>query len=128
MTQEYRTLRNNISMLGHFLGETINDAQGADILELIENIRKLSRNSRAGDDKARQELLDTLGSISNENIIPVARAFSQFLNLTNIAEQYQTISREHSLAQSSSQSLSELFKRLKEQNASFINTLKSINV
>ena len=79
MTQEYRTLRNNISMLGRFLGETINDAQGADILELIENIRKLSRNSRAGDDKARQELLDTLGSISNENIIPVARAFSQFL-------------------------------------------------
>ena len=70
MTQEYRTLRNNISMLGRFLGETINDAQGADILELIENIRKLSRNSRAGDDKARQELLDTLGSISNDNIIP----------------------------------------------------------
>ncbi|TPH11446.1 phosphoenolpyruvate carboxylase [Haemophilus haemolyticus] len=126
MTQEYRTLRNNISMLGHFLGETINDAQGADILELIENIRKLSRNSRAGDDKARQELLDTLGSISNENIIPVARAFSQFLNLTNIAEQYQTISREHSLAQSSSQSLNELFKRLKEQNASVEDVHKTV--
>ena len=126
MTQEYRTLRNNISMLGRFLGETINDAQGADILELIENIRKLSRNSRAGDDKARQELLDTLGSISNENIIPVARAFSQFLNLTNIAEQYQTISREHSLAQSSSQSLSELFKRLKEQNASVEDVHKTV--
>ncbi len=56
MTQEYSTLRNNINMLGRFLGETINDAQGEDILELIENIRKLSRNSRAGDDNARQEL------------------------------------------------------------------------
>ena len=126
MTQEYATLRNNISMLGRFLGETINDAQGEDILELIENIRKLSRNSRAGDDNARQALLDTLGSISNENIIPVARAFSQFLNLTNIAEQYQTISREHSLAQSSSQSLSELFKRLKEQNASVEDVHKTV--
>ena len=126
MTQEYATLRNNIIMLGRFLGETINDAQGTDILELIENIRKLSRNSRAGDDKARQALLDTLGSISNENIIPVARAFSQFLNLTNIAEQYQTISREHSLAQSSSQSLSELFKRLKEQNASVEEVHKTV--
>ena len=40
MTQEYSTLRNNINMLGRFLGETISDAQGADILELIENIRK----------------------------------------------------------------------------------------
>lgn len=126
MTQEYATLRNNIIMLGRFLGETINDAQGTDILELIENIRKLSRNSRAGDDKARQALLDTLGSISNENIIPVARAFSQFLNLTNIAEQYQTISREHSLAQSSSQSLSELFKRLKEQNVSVEDVHKTV--
>ena len=95
MTQEYVTLRSNINMLGRFLGETINDAQGADILELIENIRKLSRDSRAGDDSARQQLLTTLANISTDNIIPVARAFSQFLNLTNIAEQYQTISREH---------------------------------
>lgn len=118
MAQEYATLRNNINMLGRFLGETINDAQGADILELIENIRKLSRDSRAGDDQARQALLNTLGTISNENIIPVARAFSQFLNLTNIAEQYQTISREHATRRQSNQSLKELFKRLKSQNAS----------
>ena len=77
MTQEYSTLRNNISMLGRFLGETINDAQGEDILELIENIRKLSRNSRAGDDK-QDKHCSIRSSISNENIIPVARAFSQF--------------------------------------------------
>lgn len=118
MIQEYATLRSNINMLGHFLGETINDAQGADILELIENIRQLSRDSRAGDDTARQALLDTLSTISNDNIIPVARAFSQFLNLTNIAEQYQTISRKHSDSQSSDRSLRALFQRLKAQNAS----------
>ena len=118
MIQEYATLRSNINMLGRFLGETINDAQGADILELIENIRQLSRDSRAGDDTARQALLDTLSTISNDNIIPVARAFSQFLNLTNIAEQYQTISRKHSDSQSSARSLRALFQRLKAQNAS----------
>ncbi|OOF54713.1 phosphoenolpyruvate carboxylase [Rodentibacter myodis] len=118
MAQEYATLRNNINMLGRFLGETINDAQGADILELIENIRKLSRDSRAGDDKARQELLTTLANISTDNIIPVARAFSQFLNLTNIAEQYQTISREHSTKAPSDRSLQALFARLKAENAS----------
>ncbi len=32
MTDEYRTLRHNINMLGRFLGETINDAQGEDFL------------------------------------------------------------------------------------------------
>ena len=74
MTDEYRTLRHNINMLGRFLGETINDAQGEDILTLIENIRQLSKQSRAGDSQARKTLLDTLSTISNENIIPVARA------------------------------------------------------
>ena len=74
MTDEYRTLRHNINMLGRFLGETINDAQGEDILTLIENVRQLSKQSRAGDSQARKTLLDTLSTISNENIIPVARA------------------------------------------------------
>ena len=95
MIQQYAQMRQNISMLGHFLGETICDAQGDAILQLIENIRVLSKNSRNGDDQARQQLLQTLSTISDDNIIPVARAFSQFLNLTNIAEQYQTISRHH---------------------------------
>ena len=58
MIQEYSVMRNNINMLGHFLGETINDALGSDILELIENIRVLSRNSRNGDDNSRNQLLD----------------------------------------------------------------------
>ncbi len=35
----------------------------------------------------------TLQNLSNDELLPVARAFSQFLNLTNVAEQYQTISR-----------------------------------
>ena len=54
MTDEYRTLRHNINMLGRFLGETINDAQGEDILTLIENVRQLSKQSRAGDSQARK--------------------------------------------------------------------------
>ena len=76
MTDEYRTLRHNINMLGRFLGETINDAQGEDILTLIENVRQLSKQSRAGDSQARKTLLDTLSTISNENII----AFGDGLN------------------------------------------------
>lgn len=116
MLSQYSTMRNNISMLGHFLGETIRDAQGNDILDLIENIRVLSRDSRSGDEKARQQLLDTLATISDDQIIPVARAFSQFLNLTNIAEQYQTISRRHFDLEASSRSLEALFKNLKTQH------------
>ncbi|HDL4147080.1 TPA: hypothetical protein PW720_002646, partial [Mannheimia haemolytica] len=55
MNQQYSTIQHNIHMLGEFLGETIRDAQGNYILELIESIRVLSRNSRAGDENAREQ-------------------------------------------------------------------------
>ena len=126
MNQPYSAMRNNIHMLGDFLGETIREAQGNEILELIESIRVLSRDSRAGNEKAREQLLDKLANISTENVLPVARAFSQFLNLTNIAEQYQTISRHHHDASLGNRSLGALFARLKAQNTpveSVINTI-----
>ncbi|WP_109077380.1 phosphoenolpyruvate carboxylase [Aggregatibacter kilianii] len=126
MIQQYTQMRQNINMLGRFLGETICDAQGDDILELIENIRVLSRNSRSGDDEARNRLLKTLATISDDNIIPVARAFSQFLNLTNIAEQYQTISRHHNDEVSSNRSTEAFFKRLQGQNISKEDAIKTV--
>ncbi|MDP8170195.1 phosphoenolpyruvate carboxylase [Pasteurella skyensis] len=110
------TLSSNIHMLGEFLGETIRDAQGSEILDLIENIRVLSKASRSGDEKAREQLLDTLSNISTEKVVPVARAFSHFLNLTNIAEQYQTIARNSENTSFGECSLGKLFKRLKEEN------------
>lgn len=111
-----RSIRSNIQMLGDFLGETIRDSQGNEILELIENIRLLSKNSRNGDEQARQKLLDILANISTENVLPVARAFSQFLNLTNIAEQYHSISRHTQNTDTLGRSMGSLFARLKAQN------------
>lgn len=125
--QQYSEMRNNISMLGRFLGDTISEAQGSEILELIEKIRVLSRNSRAGDNLAREQLLDILGNISSDQIIPVVRAFSHFLNLTNIAEQYQSISRHHSDLALSQRSISDLFKKLKGQNVAKEDVLAAID-
>ena len=130
MIEQYSAMRNNINMLGHLLGETISDAQGNDILQLIEKIRVLSKSSRAGDEQARQQLLNTLQNISPENIIPVARAFNQFLNLTNIAEQYQTISRHHTDEVMSERSIAALLVRLKAQanisKAQIINAVQQL--
>ena len=86
MNEQYSALRSNVSMLGKVLGETIKDALGEHILERVETIRKLSKSSRAGNDANRQELLTTLQNLSNDELLPVARAFSQFLNLANTAE------------------------------------------
>lgn len=116
MSQPHSGVRQNIHMLGEFLGETIREAQGNEILDLIESIRQLSKKSRSGDEQAREQLLDKLAHISTENVLPVARAFSQFLNLTNIAEQYQTISRHDYDETLGNRALGALFARLKAQN------------
>lgn len=92
MNEQYSALRSNVSMLGKVLGETIKDALGEHILDRVETIRKLSKSSRAGNEANRQELLTTLQNLSNDELLPVARAFSQFLNLANTAEQYHSIS------------------------------------
>jgi len=101
-------------MLGKLLGDTIKDALGENILDRVETIRKLSKSSRAGNDAHRKELLNTLQNLSNDELLPVARAFSQFLNLTNVAEQYQTISRSGDGA-NHPELLKTTFDRLKQQ-------------
>lgn len=111
--QAYSMLRHHIHLLGHFLGDTLAAADGSDILDLVEHIRVLSRDSRSGDENARQQLLDTLKHISDDHVLPVARAFSHFLNLTNIAEQYQTSLHRPDLAESG-RSLEALLKRLND--------------
>ncbi len=109
-------MRENIHMLGDFLGSTIRESEGQAMLDLIEGIRVLSKKYRSGDEQARKQLLDKLANISTENVLPVARAFSQFLNLTNIAEQYQSISRHNYDETLGNRSLGSLFARLKELN------------
>jgi phosphoenolpyruvate carboxylase len=104
-------------MLGKLLGDTIKEALGENILDRVETIRKLSKSSRAGNDASRQELLTTLQNLSNDELLPVARAFSQFLSLTNTAEQYHSISP-HGEAASNPEVMAQLFTRLKNNNLS----------
>ncbi|WP_437614329.1 phosphoenolpyruvate carboxylase [Erwinia sp. V71] len=113
MNEQYSAMRSNVSMLGKLLGDTIKDALGENILDRVETIRKLSKSSRAGNDAHRQQLLTTLQNLSNDELLPVARAFSQFLNLTNTAEQYHTISPNGEGA-NNPELLAKLFERLKQ--------------
>lgn len=119
MTQIDKTkaLRSNVSFLGQLLGKTIQNHLGEALLQKVETIRKLAKASRQGDSQAREELLDTLRNLTDEELLPVTRAFSQFLNLANIAEQFHTISR--SSKQSNPETpIHSLLKRLKEENIS----------
>ncbi len=93
MNEKYAALKSNVSMLGRLLGQTIQAADGDVILAKVETIRQLSKSARAGNQADREKLIEEIKHLNNDQLTPVARAFNQFLNLTNIADQYHTISR-----------------------------------
>jgi phosphoenolpyruvate carboxylase len=92
-TDVYASLRANVGQLGQLLGDTMRSHLGEEFLEKVEQIRILAKKSRKGDQQAREQMLTLLAALPDEELIPFAKAFNQFLNLANIAEQFHTISR-----------------------------------
>ncbi|MGO1247973.1 MAG: phosphoenolpyruvate carboxylase [Oceanisphaera sp.] len=86
-------LRANVGLLGQLLGETIQDHHGQAFLDKVETIRQLAKSARQGNDHDQERLINTLKQLSDDELLPVARAFNQFLNLANVAEQFHTVSR-----------------------------------
>jgi len=93
MADMYASLRSNVGTLGQILGETIRTDLDDAFLDKIEQIRQLAKNSRQGDEASRTQMLQLLTALPDDELVPFAKAFSQFLNLANIAEQFHTISR-----------------------------------
>ena len=102
---QQKTLRRNVNLLGTLLGDTIRDHKGQAFFEKIESIRQLSKEARKDSgnknshrsekaDTAHNELLKLLKGLSDDELVPVVRSFSHFLNLANIAEQFNSVSRE----------------------------------
>lgn len=88
MTQPLpETLRDNVRRLGELLGTVIQDHEGEQRFDRIEQIRQLGKAVNEGDDGDAGELVALLESLDDDEILPIVRAFSQFLNLANIAEQ-----------------------------------------
>ncbi len=89
MSQDlHESLRDNVRILGDSLGRTIADDLGSHFVDRIETIRALAKRGRQGDQQSRRELIDYLRRLPERDLLPVTRAFNQFLNLANIAEQH----------------------------------------
>ncbi|KGK10213.1 phosphoenolpyruvate carboxylase [Vibrio navarrensis] len=126
MNEKYAALRSNVSMLGHLLGNTIQEAHGDEILEKVETIRKLSKSARAGNQADRNNLIEEIKNLPDEQLTPVARAFNQFLNLTNIAEQYHTISRHCDSYVCEPDAINTLFAKLSQNGVSKLDTAQAL--
>ena len=116
-------LREDVHLLGELLGNTIREQYGDDFLDKIEQIRKGAKADRRGavaEKAAGDELSASLNQLQESELLPVARAFNQFLNLANIAEQYQLIHRrdESQPAPFESRVLPELLARLQREGHS----------
>ena len=116
-------LREDVHLLGELLGNTIREQYGDEFLDKIEQIRKGAKADRRGavlEKAAGDELSASLNQLQEDELLPVARAFNQFLNLANIAEQYQLIHRrdESQPAPFESRVLPELLARLQREGHS----------
>ncbi|KTB75216.1 MULTISPECIES: phosphoenolpyruvate carboxylase [Pseudomonas] len=86
-------LREDVHLLGELLGNTIREQRGAEFLDKIERIRKGAKAGRRGSAEGAEQLSASVDGLGDDELLPVARAFNQFLNLANIAEQYQLMHR-----------------------------------
>ena len=86
-------LRDDVRMLGEMLGETLRERAGSWLLETVEQVRALSKTARERDGDDFERLSDLLRALPVGQAVPVARAFSHFLALANIAEQHQRVRR-----------------------------------
>lgn len=120
-----RKLKDTVKSLGATLGGAIKTQLGDAWLQRIEDIRLTGRESFRGDDSATRHLETLFKELDNEQLLTVARAFTQFLNLANIAEQ------EYNSHQTSDAVFENLFFRL-EQNkikaANFEAALKLLDI
>jgi len=89
----HQPLRDDVRRLGELLGETLKRHAGPNVFDTVERIRMLSKSGRSGHDEDFRALADELGRMSLDDALPIARAFTHFLHLANIAEQHHRIRR-----------------------------------
>ncbi|WP_096085449.1 phosphoenolpyruvate carboxylase [Agaribacterium haliotis] len=116
MQQLPESLRDNVRMLGEQLGQVISEQEGEGLFNTIEEIRHISKQLAEAQEVDYQPLIDSLTKLKDSDILPLARAFTQFLNLSNIADQQYTCSTKVQPADSLRGILSELSEEHSQQN------------
>src|SRR5215210_4671462 len=90
---QHEPLRDDVRLLGDILGRTLRERAGESLLFTVERVRALAKAGRHGHHRDLDELSELLRSMTVEDAVPVARAFSHFLTLANIAEQHHRVRR-----------------------------------
>ncbi len=80
-------------LLGELLGKTLRLHEGERLLDTVEHVRALAKDARPRGDDTFRELTSLLAALPLTAAVALARAFTHFLNLANVAEQHHRIRR-----------------------------------
>ncbi|HJR59929.1 MAG TPA: phosphoenolpyruvate carboxylase [Vicinamibacterales bacterium] len=89
----HKPLRDDVRLLGELLGQTLRALEGNDLFGTVERVRALAKSARAGAADDFDTLAAELSRLPVDAALPVARAFSHFLHLANVAEQHHRVRR-----------------------------------
>ncbi len=84
-------LRRDVRFLGDMLGQVITGLAGEQAYQLVERVRLAARERRGGNAAAEQELASAIAGLDDGQVRVVARAFSIYFDLANIAEDRQRV-------------------------------------
>ena len=83
-----KSLREDVRLLGAFLGRVIKDQEGTSFYQLVEKIRLLSKVNKIKLNKKKQntQLINEINKLNPQKLFKLTRSFSHLLNLMNLAE------------------------------------------
>ncbi|GAA1490133.1 phosphoenolpyruvate carboxylase [Brachybacterium sacelli] len=81
-------LRATVRRLSTLLGRTLSDQHGQELLELVEQVRTLTKDAKSSESEGgARDVQDRLAELPIEQATELTRAFAQYFLLANAAEQ-----------------------------------------
>jgi len=108
----YEALRADIRRLSTMLGTTLAHHGGSELLELVEEVRCLSRQAP---ERGGMEITELLSGLDAGTAVALTRAFSQYFQLANTAEQLHRSRELQTLCPPDRRPLRVLMQRLAEE-------------
>ena len=109
---EHESLRADIRRLSTMLGQTLARHNGPELLELVEEVRRLSRQAP---ESGGAEITNLLSGLDTGTAVALSRAFSQYFQLANTAEQLHRSRELRTLRPAEHRPLRDLMQRLAEE-------------
>ena len=109
---EHEALRADIRRLSTMLGRTVAHHGGPELLDLVEEVRRLSRQAP---ESGGAEITNLLSGLDTGTAVALTRAFSQYFQLANTAEQLHRSRELRTLRPAERRPLRVLMQRLAEE-------------